>query len=107
MGQLYEVTGPRLLSFADATAEIAKAAGRPIRYQQVSSEDYATGLIAASVPEDLVSFLLYLFSEVLDGRNAWVADGVQRALGRAPRDFSDFVRETVRTGVWDAAEPSR
>lgn len=107
VGQLYEVTGSRLLSFADATAEIANAAGRPIRYRQVSSEDYAAGLIAASVPEDFVSFLLYLFSEVLDGRNAHVADGVQRALGRAPRDFSDFVRDTVKTGVWDSAEPSR
>ncbi len=102
LGELYEVTGPRLLSFADATAEIAQAAGREIRYTQVSSDEYAAGLGAASVPADLTSFLVYLFSEVLDGRNAYVADGVQRALGRAPRDFSDYVRETVKTGVWNA-----
>lgn len=30
VGQLYELTGPRLLSFADAVAEIAKATGRDI-----------------------------------------------------------------------------
>src|SRR5215213_10553552 len=35
-GQLYEVTGPRLLTFAQAVAEIAAATGREIRYVQVS-----------------------------------------------------------------------
>jgi hypothetical protein len=28
------------------------------------------------------------------------ADGVQRALGRAPRDFTDYARRTAATGVW-------
>ena len=50
----------------------------------------------------MVELLTYLFSEVLDGRNAHLADGVQRALGREPRDFSDYVRATAATGVWDA-----
>ena len=34
--------------------------------------------------------LTLIFGEVLDGRNARLADGVQRALGREPRDFSDY-----------------
>ena len=34
-GQLYELTGPRLLTFADAVAEIAAATGRPIGYTPV------------------------------------------------------------------------
>jgi hypothetical protein len=37
---------------------------------------------------------------VLDGRNAHLTDGVQRALGREPRDFADYARETAATGVW-------
>jgi len=45
--------------------------------------------------------VLYLFTTVLDGRNTPIADGVQRALGRAPRDFSDYVRRTAATGVWN------
>jgi uncharacterized protein YbjT (DUF2867 family) len=101
IGELYEVTGPRLLSFADAIGEIAHATGRSIRYVQISSEDYAAALAEASIPADFSSFLLYLFSEVLDGRNAYIANGVERALGRAPRDFSEFVRDTVGSGVWD------
>jgi uncharacterized protein YbjT (DUF2867 family) len=41
VGQVYEVTGPRLLSWADAVAEIAQAAGRRISYLPVSLEEYA------------------------------------------------------------------
>ncbi len=44
--------------------------------------------------------MIYLFTTVLDGRNTPLADGVQRALGRPPRDFSDYVRRTAATGVW-------
>ncbi len=54
------------------------------------------------VPADEVSLMRYLFTEVLDGRNASLADGVQRALGRGPRDFADYARTTAATGVWAA-----
>src|SRR5919108_1235968 len=35
VGELYELTGPRLLTFAEAVAEIAQATGREIRVVQV------------------------------------------------------------------------
>jgi uncharacterized protein YbjT (DUF2867 family) len=101
-GQLYEVTGPRLWTFAAAIAEIARVTRRDIRYLQVPIEDYAAALEQAQLPRDLVSLIRYLFTEVLDGRNAWVADGVTRALGRPARDFSTYVRDTAATGVWNA-----
>ena len=41
VGQLYELTGPRLLTFAEAVAEIARATGRDIRYVPVSIEEHA------------------------------------------------------------------
>lgn len=100
-GQLYEVTGPRLLTFAAAVAEISRATKRDIRYVQVPIEAYGAALKEAQLPEPLANLVVYLFSEVLDGRNAQTADGVQRALGRAPRDFSQYVRETTVTGVWN------
>jgi uncharacterized protein YbjT (DUF2867 family) len=100
VGQLYELTGPRLLTFAAAVAEIAKAAGREVRYTQVTPEQYEAELTAYGVPADYIWLLTYLFSTVLDGRNAHLADGVQRALGRQPRDFADFAREAAANGVW-------
>ncbi len=84
---------------------MAAAAGREIRYVPVTIEEYAAGAREQGVPDEGVEFLTYLFGEVLDGRNASLTDGVQRALGRQPRDFSDFAREAAATGVWN--DPAR
>ena len=99
-GQVYEVTGPRLLTFGEAVAEIARATGRQIRYVQISHEAFATGLSEQGVPADFVGLVTYLFRQVLDGRNARTTDGVERALGRQPRDFAEYARVTADTGVW-------
>jgi len=102
-GEVYEVTGPRALTFAEAVAEIAAASGRAVRYVQAPVEDYAAAMTAAGAGKDEVGLLTYLFTTVLDGRNTPVADGVQRALGRPPRDFTEYARDAAATGVWDAA----
>jgi uncharacterized protein YbjT (DUF2867 family) len=103
VGQVYEMTGPRLLTFEEAVDELAAAAGREVRYVPVSMDEFAAGAVEQGVPEDIVEFLVYLFGEVLDGRNANLTDGVQRALGREPRDFSEFAREAAASGIWDGA----
>ncbi|AVT35867.1 NmrA family transcriptional regulator [Plantactinospora sp. BB1] len=100
VGQLYELTGPRLLTFAEAVAEIAGAAGREIRFRTVPVEEYAAMLAEQKLPAEVAALLTYLFVEVLDGRNARLADGVSRALGREPRDFRDFARRAAATGIW-------
>ncbi|MEV8635517.1 NAD(P)H-binding protein [Streptosporangium sp. NPDC051023] len=101
VGEVYELTGPRLLTFADAVAAIAEASGRDIGFVQVSAEEYASALLAEQVPVEVVDLLTYLFTTVLDGRNAHLGDGVQRVLGRQPRDFADYARETAATGIWN------
>ena len=102
-GKLYELTGPRSLTFAQAVAEIAATSGRGIPFVEVPIEAYAAAARDEGVPSDVVDLLVYLFGEVLDGRNVAVADGVQRALGRPPRDFADFAREAAATGIWNGA----
>lgn len=100
-GQLYELTGPRALTFADAVAEIARATDRDIGFVAVPPDAYRQALEQEQLPAELVDLVLYLFTTVLDGRNTPVTDGVQRALGRAARDFSDYVRRTAETGIWN------
>ncbi|MEQ9814335.1 MAG: NmrA family transcriptional regulator [Azospirillaceae bacterium] len=102
-GRIYELTGPRLLTFAEAVAAIAAAAGRPIGYVQVGMEDFIDALAREGVPEDYRWLMRELFSNVLDGRNASTTDDVERVLGRPPRDFADYVTATAATGVWRAA----
>lgn len=99
-GQLYELTGPRLLTFAEAIGEIAEVTGLPVRYREITIADFSAGLQAAGVGAAEIWLLEYLFTQVLDGRNAHLADGVQRALGRQPLDFRDFVRKAASARAW-------
>ena len=102
-GQIYELTGPRLLTFEEAVGEISRPAAREIRYVPVSVQEYSSMLAEHDVPAEFVWLLTYLFSEVLDGRNAHLTDGVRRALGREPKDFADYAREAAATDVWNGA----
>ena len=103
-GKLYEVTGPRLMTFAEAVQEIARVTGRRITYTPIPADDYLDALRAANVPDDLLAVLELLIREVLDGRNEHLTDGVQQALGRPPRDFADFARDAAANGLWDIAK---
>jgi uncharacterized protein YbjT (DUF2867 family) len=102
VGWLYELTGPRLISFGDAVAEVGAAAGRDIGFVSVSIDDYVAALTEYGMPPDFIWLLNHLFTEVL-GSKAQLADGVQRALGREPKDFSDYARDAAATGVWESA----
>lgn len=101
-GEIYEVTGPRLMSFADVAADLSRAAGREIRFIDVPHEAFIEGVRQSGAPSDVTWMLDYLFSTVLDGRNAHLTDGVQRALGRPPKDFADYAREVASTELWCA-----
>jgi uncharacterized protein YbjT (DUF2867 family) len=102
-GQLYEVTGPQLLGFDDVAAELAAASGRPVRYLPIELEAFRAQMTEAAGPE-IAGVLAEIARETLDGRNQWLGDGVQRALGRAPRSFASFCRRAAADGAWrDAA----
>ena len=100
-GQVYELTGPRLLTFAEAVNAIACASGRAIRYVQIPPETFAAGVAVAGLPKNIAWLLEYLFTTVLDGRNAHVGDGVRRALAREPRAFTEYARRMAAAGVWN------
>ena len=102
--EIYEVTGPRLLTFSELVEEIGEAAGRDVQFVQIPAEAFAQGIEESGIPEDIAWLLNYLFDTVLDGRNAYVGDGVKRALGREPADFSAFARRIADRGIWGAGD---
>jgi uncharacterized protein YbjT (DUF2867 family) len=100
--QLYEVTGPRLLTFAEAVGEISKVTGREVTYVPISADEFASAMAETGMAPDQVTEYVELFTMILDGRSEYLGDGVKRALGREPRDFRDFARDAAAAGVWDA-----
>ncbi|MFB7513418.1 NAD(P)H-binding protein [Streptomyces sp. NPDC056144] len=101
-GEAYELSGPELLSLGDVSREIARATGRDIAYRPVSPADFTAWGEARGLPGDFLELLNLLFGWIRENRFAELADGVQRALGREPRAFADYVRRTAVTGVWHA-----
>lgn len=102
VGRTLEVSGPRLLTFREAVAEIGRAAGRELTYTPVPARRYGERLAAFGVPPEEVAFLVELFESLLDGRNAYLSDGVRQVLGREPRDFAEFAAESAGADVWKA-----
>ncbi|MFI6082757.1 hypothetical protein ACIBBB_17575 [Streptomyces sp. NPDC051217] len=96
IGRTYELSGPRLLGFAEIAAELSKATGREITYAPVELEDYRDFLVSAGAPEDFAD----LFELITDGRHAHLVHGVEEALDRGPRDFTELAADVARTGVW-------
>ncbi|WP_033328791.1 NAD(P)H-binding protein [Streptomyces yerevanensis] len=101
-GWCYEVSGPRLMSFAEAVEEIARATGRDIRYVSLTPEEYAEEQRAQGVPEEWVQLSIGLYEHVRSGGLAALGDGVKRALGRPARDFSDYAKAVAAQGVWNS-----
>ncbi|MEO0912628.1 MAG: NAD(P)H-binding protein, partial [Pseudomonadota bacterium] len=101
-GALYEVTGPRLMSFADMAETLSQAIGRPIRHIPISFEDFHAN-VAQSGGEFVADVFTAIARETLDGRNAHLCDGVERALGRPPRDFAEYAAKAAKSGAWATA----
>lgn len=91
----------RLMTFKQAVEEIAATTGKTIYYKEISIDDYIITLREYNVPDVIINLITYLFTEVLDGRNESITDGVERALGRKPTDFSEYAKKAAKTGVWN------
>lgn len=84
-GKIYDLSGPRQFSFADVAAEIVTASGREIAcVPMVGQSGQAAGV----------------YAYFTGGRYARLVRGVEEALGRKPKDFSDFARDAAATGAW-------
>ena len=98
--RLFEVSGPRALTFAQCAAEISRAAGYPVNFTQISIDEFLDALRQQGLPESMLWLMNELFTVVFDGRNAQPASGVEEALGRPATDFSEYLDKVVASGVW-------
>ena len=102
LGERYEVTGPRLMTFADMAEVLSTTLQRRIRHIPITFEDFHAN-VAASGDTFVADVFTAIARETLDGRNAHTADGVERALGRKPRDFAEFAQSAMSAGAWSKA----
>ena len=98
--RLFEVSGPRAMTFTQCVAEISEVVGYPVRYTQITIEEFLHALREQGLPEDMLWLMRELFTVVFDGRNSNPTTGVEEALGRPATDFSEYLRKVMATGAW-------
>jgi uncharacterized protein YbjT (DUF2867 family) len=96
-GQVYELTGPEALGYADIAARLEAAVGTAVEYVDLAGSEYAAALESAGLPGWLASEFVDIYGRGFygEGNGARVTDTVQRLLGRAPRTFAAFAAENV------------
>jgi uncharacterized protein YbjT (DUF2867 family) len=99
-GRIYELTGPRSITFDEAVQMISRAAGLPIAYTQISADEYVASLVAEGVSENDARHVAEMFGLMQRGLIAETTDGVATVLGRPPRTFEDYVLRTAVAGAW-------
>ncbi|MEU2510623.1 NAD(P)H-binding protein [Streptomyces syringium] len=100
IGQVYEMSGPRAVDLETAVGEIAEATGRRIRYVPVTIDRFTAELRQEGLSAEDAELWAAALNPIRRGLEAKVSDGVRRALGRDPRDFTEFVRDAAAAGAW-------
>ncbi len=98
--RVFEVTGPRAMTFAQCASAISSATGYPVQYTQIAVDDFLKALRQQQTPDSFIWLLNELFTVVFDGRNSNVTNGVQEALGRPATDFQEYIAKVMSSGAW-------
>ncbi|MFF7357057.1 SDR family oxidoreductase [Streptomyces filipinensis] len=99
-GRIYALTGPRAISFGEAAHLIARATGRRVQHVDVDPDTFVRRQVAAGASPAVARLFADILMAIGRGSGAALSDGVQRALGRPPRPFEDFVTEAAAAGHW-------
>ncbi|NEO86667.1 MAG: NAD(P)H-binding protein [Spirulina sp. SIO3F2] len=101
-GQIYEITGPQVITFAEVAKILTETLGRPIEYLPITFEAFHEALEHAT-DRQYADIVTSIAKETFDGRNARRANGIERVLNRSPRDFTEFASKAAQTGCWTIA----
>lgn len=92
-GKTYLLTGPGLLSYADAADTLTKVLGRPVVFSARTREEDRRAMVSAGVPEPIAAMNAHAVSLIAEGDAAWLSDDVPSVLGRPARTFEQFVTD--------------
>jgi uncharacterized protein YbjT (DUF2867 family) len=94
-GESLPITGPEALSFADVTARIGAAIGRPLSFQSISDEEACQRYSRISGSAEETQAHVALWRAIREGRLAAVNNNVRRILGREPIALDQWLIENA------------
>jgi uncharacterized protein YbjT (DUF2867 family) len=100
--KIYEITGPRVITFAEVADILTETLNRHIQYIPITFEAFHQELERAT-DKAYADIVTSIAKETFDGRNALVSDDVERLLSRSATDFTEFALKAFKTGCWNIA----
>ncbi|MER5932413.1 hypothetical protein [Streptomyces sp. NPDC002054] len=99
-GRVYELTGPRALTFGEAVELISRESGRSLTCRQISPDEYARTMVDEGFGKDDAHHVAEMFVLMKRGLIAATTDDLATVLGRAPRTFEEYVVLAAAAGAW-------
>lgn len=97
LGQSLSITGPESLTFREATAIIAKAIGRSLKYEAISDEEARMRYSKISGSPEETDAHVALWKAIREGRLAAVTQNVERIIGRQPISLKQWATENAKS----------
>ena len=94
--QIYNLSGPELISMQDIAASLSRAVGTPIRYNDISPEEFQRYLIAMGWSAWHAEVMTRSYAGMSQGASAIVTDDVQHLLGRKATSFDQVAKDYAR-----------
>jgi uncharacterized protein YbjT (DUF2867 family) len=94
-GRTLSLTGPRSLTFGDATKIIAQTIGKALVYLPISDEEARERYSRFSGSPQETEAHVALWRAIREGRLAATTDGVEQILGRSPISLEQWASENV------------
>ncbi|MFF9690872.1 SDR family NAD(P)-dependent oxidoreductase [Streptomyces sp. NPDC014623] len=100
-GRVYELSGPRSLTFTEAVELISRASGRPLTYRRITRDEYVSSLTGQGLSRHDADDIAAMFALMESGLLSGTTDELASVLGRAPRTFEEYVVRAAAAGAWD------
>jgi uncharacterized protein YbjT (DUF2867 family) len=94
-GESLPITGPEALSYAEMTAKIGAAAGKPLRFQPISEQQERQRMIESGDAVEMAAAHVSIYRAIREGRLATVTANVDRVTGQRPLGFDRWVQENA------------
>ncbi len=92
-GKVYELTGPRAITYRDIAGELSKVGGHEVKVVNVSVEDARKWILSIGVPEWLANDIAKLNEIFASGRASFVTTSVRDVTGVSARGIETFVED--------------
>lgn len=102
-GQVYEITGPRSLSFGEAAEIIGRTIGRPVRYRG-TAEEFVAAQVSIGLSEEEAHGAVRAFEALRALGDEQPSDLVRRITGQRPKSFENYATDAAATGIWGRSE---